>query len=433
MASDAVTSPARSATGVPRPSADTPTTCPTPWVANARAAAPGEARSTPPQTRCAHIRRDHPEDRVRAGEGAVDDVGIGVRAHDDVDAGADRIGEFRRVAHDDAQLFAAGASVGEAASTWLPISPGGCRDDDHASISGASGRAVQYLFRAIDTLRVWISISASSATSPRSPSTGTSDGRPSSSTSRSRCSAGRSARSSRSSAARCSCGRRAAWCSHPRASSYARRRAVIFATVDASVRRVHEVDRGVERLVVAFAPGLHVAEAVRAFAATSPGGARSSCSTCTGGSRTRRCETDAPTSASCGGPSTTTGCPSSRSAASRRSRACPRAIPWLGVVRWPGQTSRASRSSTRTSRRTSSVEEKFELIASGHGIALVPRSVAQLVLPPDLVYRPGDRRRASRDMPGRRGGPARAPGAATSWRSPRRPWRDEPALLAAAD
>src|SRR3954470_12083616 len=41
----------------------------------------------------------------------------------------------------------------------------------------------------------------------------------------------------------------------------------VFATVDAAVRRVHEVDRGVERLVVAFAPGLHVSDAVRAYSA----------------------------------------------------------------------------------------------------------------------------------------------------------------------
>src|SRR4030081_443334 len=44
----------------------------------------------------------------------------------------------------------------------------------------------------------------------------------------------------------------------------------VFATIDSAVRRVHEVDRGVERLVVAFAPGLHVSEAVRAFTATHP-------------------------------------------------------------------------------------------------------------------------------------------------------------------
>lgn len=34
------------------------------------------------------------------------------------------------------------------------------------------------------------------------------------------------------------------------------------------------------------------------------------------------------------------------------------------------------------------VEEKFELIATGQGIALVPRSVARSYARPDLVYRP---------------------------------------------
>jgi DNA-binding transcriptional LysR family regulator len=40
------------------------------------------------------------------------------------------------------------------------------------------------------------------------------------------------------------------------------------------------------------------------------------------------------------------------------------------------------------SRRTSSVEEKFELIATGHGIALVPESVVAAYPRPDLVYLP---------------------------------------------
>lgn len=39
-------------------------------------------------------------------------------------------------------------------------------------------------------------------------------------------------------------------------------------------------------------------------------------------------------------------------------------------------------------RRTSSVEEKFELIAAGHGIAMVPRSVAQSYSRSDLVFLP---------------------------------------------
>jgi DNA-binding transcriptional LysR family regulator len=44
----------------------------------------------------------------------------------------------------------------------------------------------------------------------------------------------------------------------------------VFAAVDGALRRVHEVDRGVERLVVAFAPGLHVSEVIRAYAAEHP-------------------------------------------------------------------------------------------------------------------------------------------------------------------
>jgi hypothetical protein len=37
-------------------------------------------------------------------------------------------------------------------------------------------------------------------------------------------------------------------------------------------------------------------------------------------------------------------------------------------------------------RRTSSIEKKFELIAAGHGIAMVPRSVTESYSQPDLVY-----------------------------------------------
>lgn len=39
-------------------------------------------------------------------------------------------------------------------------------------------------------------------------------------------------------------------------------------------------------------------------------------------------------------------------------------------------------------RRTSSLEEKFELIASGQGVALVPLSVADSYVRPGLVYLP---------------------------------------------
>src|SRR5207253_2624416 len=44
----------------------------------------------------------------------------------------------------------------------------------------------------------------------------------------------------------------------------------IIATVDAAVRRVHDVDRGIERLCIAFSSGLHVSEAIREFTAIHP-------------------------------------------------------------------------------------------------------------------------------------------------------------------
>ncbi|MGW4249795.1 LysR family transcriptional regulator, partial [Nocardia sp. NPDC004722] len=44
----------------------------------------------------------------------------------------------------------------------------------------------------------------------------------------------------------------------------------ILATVDAAVRRVHEIDRGLRRLVIAFSPGLYISEAIREFAARHP-------------------------------------------------------------------------------------------------------------------------------------------------------------------
>lgn len=44
----------------------------------------------------------------------------------------------------------------------------------------------------------------------------------------------------------------------------------LLASVDAAVRRVHDAERGTLRLTVAFSPGLHVSEAIRAYAAQHP-------------------------------------------------------------------------------------------------------------------------------------------------------------------
>jgi DNA-binding transcriptional LysR family regulator len=45
----------------------------------------------------------------------------------------------------------------------------------------------------------------------------------------------------------------------------------VLGSVDAALRRVHEADRGVERLVIGFMPGLRVSEVIRAYTANDPG------------------------------------------------------------------------------------------------------------------------------------------------------------------
>ena len=169
----------------------------------------------------------------------------------------------------------------------------------------------------------------------------------------------------------------------------------VFATVDAAVRRVHEIDRGVERLVVAFAPGLRVSEAVRAYAATHPdveievlqlhwweqdaplrdGRAH------VGYLRRPFDDTGLRTIAI--GTEPKVAClPATHPLARRRA---------LTMADLDGETIMNAQA-----RRTSSLEEKFELIALGEGIALVPRSVARSYSWPDLVYVPVTDRRERR-------------------------------------
>ena len=161
----------------------------------------------------------------------------------------------------------------------------------------------------------------------------------------------------------------------------------VFASVDAAVRRVHEVDRGVQRLVVGFAPGLHVSEAVRAFTAAHPEVGIELL-------QLRWWEQDAPLRdgrADVGylrrpfddaglrtvpiGSEPRVAClPVTHPLARRRS---------LTTADLDGETILDAQA-----RRTSSVEEKFELVAAGHGIARVPRTVAESYSRPDLVWLP---------------------------------------------
>ncbi|MGI8881501.1 MAG: LysR family transcriptional regulator [Jatrophihabitans sp.] len=161
----------------------------------------------------------------------------------------------------------------------------------------------------------------------------------------------------------------------------------VFASVDAAVRRVYEVDRGVERLVVAFAPGLRVSKAVRAFTTTHPDVEIELL-------QLHWWEQDAPLrdgradvgylrrpfddaglrSTSIGSEPKVACLPTTHPLARRRA---------LTLADLDGEAILDAQA-----RRTSSVEEKFELVAAGHGIAMVPRSVARSYSRPDLVYRP---------------------------------------------
>ena len=161
----------------------------------------------------------------------------------------------------------------------------------------------------------------------------------------------------------------------------------VFATVDTAVRRVHEVDRGVERLVVGFAPGLQVSKAVRAFTATHPEVEIELL-------RLHWWEQDAPLrdgrahvgylrrpfddtglrAVPIGSEPKVACLPATHPLARRR------AVTLADLDGEPVLEAHA--------RRATSVEERFELIAAGRGISIVPRSVARSYSRPDLVYRP---------------------------------------------
>ncbi|GAA1458197.1 LysR family transcriptional regulator [Williamsia maris] len=159
----------------------------------------------------------------------------------------------------------------------------------------------------------------------------------------------------------------------------------VFATVDNAVRRVLESDRGVERLVVGFAPGLHVGEAVRAFSAMYPDvevdlvpvrwwekAAPLHDGRVDVAYLRRPFDDDVLRVVPVGSEEKVACLPATHPLARRR---------WITMADLEGETILDAHS-----RRTSSVEEKFELIAAGHGIALVPASVAASYSRPDLVH-----------------------------------------------
>lgn len=161
----------------------------------------------------------------------------------------------------------------------------------------------------------------------------------------------------------------------------------ILASVDAAVRRVHDVDRGAQRLVVAFSPGLHVSDAIRAFSALHP-------QVETGVVPARWWEQDTPLRdgrAQVGylrRPFDDSGLHIIPVGDEPRVACMPAAHSLSGRRELTSADLAEERMLDAPERRTSSLEEKFELIAAGHGIALVPSSVARAYSRPDLVHVP---------------------------------------------
>ncbi|MYW05704.1 LysR family transcriptional regulator [Streptomyces sp. SID3343] len=161
----------------------------------------------------------------------------------------------------------------------------------------------------------------------------------------------------------------------------------ILAAVSAAVRRVHDAEHSVQRLVVAFSAGLHVSDAIRAFTVRHP-------HVETDVVPARWWEPDAPLR-------------------DGRARVGYLRMPFddsglhtipVGlepkVACMPAAHSLACRDELTVAdladermldtsrRRASSLEEKFELVAAGRGTALVPLSVARSYSRPDLVHIP---------------------------------------------
>ncbi len=161
----------------------------------------------------------------------------------------------------------------------------------------------------------------------------------------------------------------------------------ILGTIDAAVRRVHDADRAIQRLVIAFAPGLHVSEAIRAFKSLHP-------QVETDVVPARWWDPDAPLRdgraqiAYLRRPFDDSGLHTIPIGHEHRVACMPATHPLAHrdeILRADLDCELMLDTQTR---RLDSLEEKFELIASGHGIALVPVSVARYYSRPDLVHLP---------------------------------------------
>ncbi|WP_040807830.1 LysR family transcriptional regulator [Nocardia concava] len=159
----------------------------------------------------------------------------------------------------------------------------------------------------------------------------------------------------------------------------------ILAAVDAAVQRVQRADRGARRLVIAFSPGLRISEAIREFAALHP-------DIDTDIVPARWWERDTPLRdgrAQIGylrRPFDDTGMRTIPVGLDPRVACMPTTHPLAARDSLTEADLDGEQILDFANRRTASLEEKFELIASGQGLALVPLSLARAYTRPDVVH-----------------------------------------------
>ncbi|MFI9724519.1 LysR family transcriptional regulator [Streptomyces sp. NPDC052396] len=161
----------------------------------------------------------------------------------------------------------------------------------------------------------------------------------------------------------------------------------ILPSIAAAVRRVQDADQGLQQLTVAFSPGLYVSEAIRAFASRHPDVEIDVVPA-------RWWEPDRPLRdgrAQVGylrRPFDESGLRIIPIGHEPRVACMPAGHPLACRQELTSTDLDGERMIDMPKRRTSSLEEKFELIASGHGIGLIPLSVARSYSRPDLVHLP---------------------------------------------
>ncbi|MFB7629430.1 LysR family transcriptional regulator [Streptomyces sp. NPDC056149] len=161
----------------------------------------------------------------------------------------------------------------------------------------------------------------------------------------------------------------------------------ILPSVAAAVRRVHDADQGVQRLAVAFSPGLPVSDAIRAFTARHADVEIDVIPS-------RWWEPDRPIRdgraqvAYLRRPFDESGLRVLPVGHDPRVACMSTTHPLAGRRELTCADLDGERMLDVPRRRTSSLEEKFELIATGHDIALIPQSIARPYSRPDLAYVP---------------------------------------------